>query len=96
MRYTIPIPAVGDADAEVYENVTYGELRDLEERIIDLQGKLRRKNEKSPLLEIVTIDRIGIHINPTREYISRFRGKRLTEVLFQYAEDVEKEIYATV
>ncbi len=92
MRYTLQIPAVGDADAEIYEGVTYGELRDLEERIKDLQGKLRRRDWNNSLLKVVTVDRVGIHFNPGDEYISHFGAKKLTEVLFEYVEDVKKAI----
>jgi len=90
MRYTLQIPAVGDADAEVYEGVTYEYLRDLEERVIDLWGKLRRKDGSNPLLKLVTVDRVGIHFNPSEEYRQRVSGKTLTQSLERYLEDIGK------
>ncbi|HIH18330.1 MAG TPA: hypothetical protein HA282_01375 [Nanoarchaeota archaeon] len=90
MRYILQIPATGRADAEIYDGVTYGELRDLEDRIIDLQGKLRQKDRANPLLKIVTVDRVGIHFNPTEEYLPKVRGKTLTQSLTVYLGDIEQ------
>ena len=90
MRYTLQIPATGKSGAEIYEGVTYGELRDLEERIRDTQGKLRGKDWRNPLLRLVTVDRVGIHFNPTEEYLPKVRGKTLTQSLTVYLGDIEQ------